>query len=111
MGDDQRTHGADIEFDCVAIAAAAVTRFTALKQAAVDQQAAVVVDVQLVAAAGDAVTGAVVLDFYWQILCRQLSSRVFLSKPVTQPFLRGYTRKVLPVRVPARGANRERRSR
>ncbi|GAA0691682.1 hypothetical protein GCM10009104_18270 [Marinobacterium maritimum] len=48
VGGDQCPDAADVKADCVTVAAVTVSGFVALKQAAVDQQAGIVVDVKLV---------------------------------------------------------------
>jgi hypothetical protein len=62
MGDDQRAHIVDREFDLVARGFVASGGFRALEQAAVDQDGVVGIQLQPVTASGGAVDGAVVED-------------------------------------------------
>ena len=62
VGDDQRTHVVNREFDLVARGFVAAGGFGALEQAAIDQDRVVRIQLQPVAAAGGAVDGAVVED-------------------------------------------------
>lgn len=59
----------DIKIDAMAVAAVAVTGFTTLKQTTINQQAVVLVNVKLVARAGDTIACTVVVNSHrWQIL-------------------------------------------
>jgi hypothetical protein len=62
MGDDQRAHIVEREFDLVARGFVAAAGFRALEQAAVDQDGVVCIQLQPVAAPGGAIDGAVVED-------------------------------------------------
>jgi hypothetical protein len=62
VGDDQRTHVLDREFDLVTRGFVAAGRFRALEQSAIDQDGVVGIQLQPVTASGGAVDGAVVED-------------------------------------------------